>query len=297
MNESPKQHIGIIGGTGLGTLLGNIPPRETVYPDTPFGKPSGPIILADIEGVPVALLQRHGPGHTHNPSQVPYRANVYALKMLGVSRVLATGAVGSLREELAPRDLVLVDQLIDRTIARPRTFFDELAAHVEFSNPFCPTLRRLLSEAAKGLPGKFHEKATYVCMEGPQFSTKAESHMHRAMGADLVGMTALPEAKLAREAELCYALLALPTDYDCWRPHAPGVTPQSLLAEIIDNVQHASQAGMALLKKVLPAVAKAGPCACQEALGLAIFTEPTKISGPIRQRLSALLGRVYPSSA
>ena len=204
--------IGIIGGTGLGETLGAMGAGQGHTIDTPFGMPSGPIITTEIDGVPVALLSRHGPGHLLAPSSVPFRANIYALKTLGVTHILASAAVGSLRDKIAPRDLVLPDQVIDKTYCRPGSFFDGLAVHIEMANPFCPTLRSLLGRVGAGMPLKLHAVGTYVCMEGPQFSTRAESEMHRAWGADLIGMTLLPEAKLAREAEICYAAVALVTD-------------------------------------------------------------------------------------
>ena len=197
--------VGIIGGTGLGEALGALGTGEVRHVETPFGRPSGPITLTEVEGHPVALLSRHGPGHLLNPSTVPYRANIWALKSLGVTHVLASGAVGSLREEVAPRHLVIPDQVIDRTFRRASTFFDDLAVHVELAAPFCTNLRNLLVKAGAGFPARVHQGGTYVCMEGPQFSTRAESELHRSWGASLIGMTVMPEAKLAREAELCYA--------------------------------------------------------------------------------------------
>ena len=221
--------IGIIGGTGLGDTLGTVGNAQTHDIDTPFGQPSAPILTAEVNGMPVALLSRHGEGHVLNPSSVPYRANIFALKQLGVTRIIASGAVGSLREEIAPRDLVLPDQAIDRTYRRLGTFFEGLAVHVEMAAPFCPALRAALTSAAATVPVKVHLRGTYVCMEGPQFSSRAESEMHRQWGGDLIGMTLMPEAKLAREAEICYASVALSTDYDCWRAHRTDVDQIHLL--------------------------------------------------------------------
>ena len=286
--------LGIIGGTGLGEALGTLGAGKSHDVDTPFGRPSGPIVMTEIGGVPVALLARHGDGHLLNPSQVPYRANIFALKKLGVTHILASGAVGSLREELAPRQLVIPDQVIDKTFRRPGTFFDELAVHVEFAVPFCPSLRNLLVKGTTGLPVRVHQGGTYVCMEGPQFSTRAESEMHRAWGASLIGMTAMPEARLAREAEICYALVALPTDYDCWRPHAQGLDQAKLLEEIIGNVKAATQNAVELIRRVIPgvpALADKG-CACQSALALAIWSDRARISPAVRQKLAPLLSRV-----
>src|SRR3990167_3317352 len=195
------QRIGIIGGSGLGQALGQLTHGQEHWLDTPFGKPSGAIVTGELGGVPVALLARHGAGHVHSPTQVPYRANIFGLKTLGVTHLLCSTAVGSLREEIAPRDLVVPDQLIDKTFRRATTFFDEFAVHAELANPFCSKLRGILLESAKGTKAKVHDGATLVVMEGPQFSTRAESELHRSWGAHLIGMTAMPEAKLAREAE------------------------------------------------------------------------------------------------
>jgi 5'-methylthioadenosine phosphorylase len=285
--------IGIIGGTGLGEALGALGAGQRHTIDTPFGMPSGPITTAQVAGVPVALLSRHGDGHLLHPSSVPFRANIFALKMLGVTHILASAAVGSLREKIAPRDLVLPDQTIDKTFCRPNTFFDGLAVHVEMANPFCPTLRALLGSAGTGLPLKLHLSGTYVCMEGPQFSTRAESEMHRAWGADLIGMTLLPEAKLAREAEICYAAVALVTDYDCWRKRPEGEDKVALLEEILGNVRAATQNAMTLLGQALPFVAAQAdePCDCQSALKLAIWSDRNLIPADVSERLSPLLGK------
>jgi 5'-methylthioadenosine phosphorylase len=284
--------VGVIGGTGLGEALGALAGGEVREIDTPFGRPSGPITLAEVGGVRVATLARHGEGHLHNPSTVPYRANVWALKSLGVTHILASGAVGSLREEIAPRNLVVPDQVIDKTFRRPATFFDDLAVHVELASPFCPTLRNVLVKAGTGLPARVHQGGTYVCMEGPQFSTRAESELHRAWGASLIGMTVMPEAKLAREAEICYALVALPTDYDCWKPHPASLDQAKLIEEILGNVKAATQNAVELLKRAIPLVAQIDkPCACQSALALAIWSEKGKIPPLVRDRLQLLIGK------
>ena len=213
-----KVKIGIIGGSGLGDAVCGGGGRA-VSVDTPFGATSGPMIESEWNGVSVALLNRHGPGHLINPSMVNYRANIYALKAVGCTHIIASGAVGSLREEIKPKDLVVPDQVIDKTFRRTPTFFDEgLAVHIELASPFCPVLRKHLLSCADSVSTTVHDGGTYVCMEGPAFSTRAESEMHRAWGGDLIGMTCMPEARLAREAENAYALVALPSDYDCWRP-------------------------------------------------------------------------------
>jgi 5'-methylthioadenosine phosphorylase len=228
-----------------------------------------------------------------NPSQVPYRANIFALKSLGVTHVLASGAVGSLREEVAPRNLVIPDQVIDRTFRRASTFFDELAVHVELAAPFCGSLRNVLVKAGTGFPTRIHQGGTYVCMEGPQFSTRAESELHRSWGASLIGMTVMPEAKLAREAELCYALVALPTDYDCWRPHPSNLDQAKLIEEILSNVKAATASAIELIRRTMPHVAALGekPCTCHSALALGIWSDKGKLTPETRERLKPLIGK------
>lgn len=283
--------IGIIGGTSLGQALGALGGRATTV-DTPYGPPSAPIALATVEGIDVALLPRHGIGHTTPPSAVNYRANLWALKKLGVTRVLATTAVGSLREEIHPGELVLPDQLIDRTHRRVGTFFDDIAVHVELSHPFCDRLRGVLHQASAALHGTtVHPRGTYLVMEGPAFSTRAESDLHRAQGAHLIGMTAQPEARLAREAELCYAAVSLPTDYDCWRPHDGG--REALLRELRSNMARATAAALSLVRAALPSIAQLGlePCACQRALDDALFTDPAAIPPASLTRHELLLAR------
>jgi 5'-methylthioadenosine phosphorylase len=288
--------IGVIGGTGLGEALGALGGGESREIETPFGRPSGPITLAELDGQRLALLSRHGDGHLRNPSTVPYRANVWALKSLGVTHILASGAVGSLREEVAPRSLVIPDQVIDRTFRRASTFFDDLAVHVEFAAPFCPALRNALEKASAGFPARVHKGGTYVCMEGPQFSTRAESELHRSWGASLIGMTVMPEAKLAREAEICYALVALPTDYDCWRPHPANLDQSKLIEEILGNVKVATQNALELIRRAIPKIVELGdkPCACQAALALAIWSDKARIPAEVKERLRPILGRYVP---
>jgi 5'-methylthioadenosine phosphorylase len=285
--------VGIIGGSGLGAALGGLGTGVAHQVDTPFGAPSGPIVETVVDGVPVLLLARHGQGHLFNPSRVPYRANLYALKHLGATHVLASAAAGSLREEIAPGDLVLPDQVIDRTFRRPATFFDELAVHVEFAQPFCPSLRQSLLAAGQALEAKVHAGGTYVCMEGPQLSTRAESEQHRAWGADLIGMTLMPEAKLAREAELCYAAVSLPTDYDCWRPAPAELGGMELLKEIASNLRAGTERALALIRRALPTLAHHGEksCHCQSSLALGIWSDPAHIPADVRARLGLLLSR------
>jgi 5'-methylthioadenosine phosphorylase len=294
--------IGIIGGTGLSDLLagGKGRPQEI---HTPFGPPSAPITETELEGLPVLALARHGPGHLIPPSHVPFRANIFALKRLGCTHIIASGACGSLRQEFKPRDLVIPDQVIDRTSRRETTFFDKAAVHVEFAEPFCPMLRRILIEqAGAGEPITAHDRGCYVCMEGPAFSSRAESLMHRLWGGDLIGMTALPEAKLAREAEIPYALVALVTDYDSWKPptqSADGAAPQpaALLQEIIANLQAASASAMELIRRTIRKIAadpaSVSSCLARDALKLAIWSDKSRISAEEIQRLSPLWGRYF----
>jgi 5'-methylthioadenosine phosphorylase len=279
--------IGIIGGTGLGESLGALGAGQSHTIDTPFGPTSGPIVTTQIAGVPCALLARHGDGHLLGPSSVPFRANIYALKTLGVTHILASAAVGSLREQIAPRDLVLPDQVIDKTFCRPNSFFDGMAAHVEMATPFCPTLRSLLSKVGAGLPIRLHSRGTYVCMEGPQFSTRAESEMHRAWGADLIGMTLMPEAKLAREAEICYATLALVTDYDCWHPDHDSVTVEM----IVGNLQRNSETAQRIIADAVGRVPAARGCACGRALETAIITGAEHVPAAVKRALAPIISK------
>ena len=288
-----KAEVGIIGGTGLGDVLLREAGAVPVDMQTPFGPPSAPPLLAKWEGVDVAFLARHGEGHTLSPTQVPYRANIWAMKQLGVSRVIASGATGSLREQIQPGHLVICDQVIDKTSRRKGTFFDEgLAVHVEMADPFCPHLREVLCKAGERVDTTIHQSGTYICMEGPQFSTRAESNMHRQWGGDLIGMTCMPEAKLAREAELCYALIALPTDYDCWRPHKKGQAQDDLLAEILGNLKRATDGAVLLIREALRHMGDdSGGCKCRDALKLAIWSNKSDIAPNLRERLELLIGR------
>lgn len=297
-----KMVVGVIGGSGLGQALAEEFQGESLDVTTPFGKPSAPILRGRWNETEVAFLPRHGAHHTIPPSAVPYRANIHGLKQVGVTHIIASGATGSLREEIRPRDLVIPDQVIDRTTRRANTFFDEpgVAAHVEFHEPFCSQMRRLLIEAGAGIgDSPVMDGGTYVCMEGPAFSTVAESRMHRSWGGDLIGMTCMPEAKLAREAEICYALLALPTDYDCWRPHPKGVDQRELLKEIIGNLEEATRRSVALIRvalKLASANLNSG-CICQTALDLAVWTPEAHIHDEQKQRLGTLLARRLASAA
>ncbi len=286
------KRIGIIGGSGLGQALSQQTEGEQHDLDTPFGAPSGLITTTEMDGVPIAFLARHGEGHMLNPSSVPYRANIHALKQLGVTHIIASGATGSLVEEVEPKHLMIPDQVIDKTFKRPNSFFDgELAVHVDFAYPFTEELRQLLISCSDDVNTTLHTSGTYVCMEGPQFSTRAESLLHRQWGGHLIGMTAMPEAKLAREAEICYALVCLPTDYDCWRPHEGQVDKHALMTEIIHNLEEATNNAIHL---ITAAVKKAGPFLEKEnehhkALELGIWSDKSKITDPTFHKLQLLI--------
>jgi 5'-methylthioadenosine phosphorylase len=301
--------IGLIGGSGLAVAFAQQAEGQRHEIDTPFGRPSDAIVEMSIAGLPVLFLSRHGPGHLLNPSQVPYRANIFALKQLGCTHILASGAVGSLREELKPRQLVIPDQVIDKTTQRAGTFYQRSAVHVEFAEPFCPVLRQILKGASDELHDdslKVHHGGAYVCMEGPAFSSRAESIMHRLWGGDLIGMTAMPEAKLAKEAEISYALIALVTDYDCWKTRPapkPGEAPAEpedpaiLLKEIIGNLENASNNAIRLIRRGLELIAqnpdRLKDCPAQQALKLAIWSEKSRIDPQEVQRLAPLWDKYF----
>jgi 5'-methylthioadenosine phosphorylase len=286
--------VGIIGGTGLVEALGAAAKAEPHLLETPFGPPSGPILTLEVDGSPVALLARHGAGHLLSPTRVPYRANLFALKVLGVTHVLAYGTAGSLREHLHPRHLVVPDQVIDRTYRRPCTFYDDLAVHVEMSSPFCDTLRQALARAAEGSDAVVHTRGTYVCVEGPALSTQAENRVYRGWDADVVGMTAMPEAKLAREAELHYALVVLPTDFDTAQD-ATGAELEAHSATVLENRQIANANGLALIRRALSRIASVEPvCRCDSALATGIRSDRGRIPNEVRTRLRPLLGKYLP---
>jgi 5'-methylthioadenosine phosphorylase len=298
--------IGIIGGTGVGEQLSSGRGRRHEI-HTPFGSASDAIVEIDWEGLSVLALSRHGPGHAIPPTNVPSRANIFALKRLGCTHIITTGACGSLRQEFKPGELVVPDQIIDKTVARSGTFFEKTAVHVEFAEPFCPVMRRILIEQAPSPEAiTAHDRGCYVCMEGPAFSTRAESLMHRMWGGDLIGMTAMPEARLAREAELPYAMVALVTDYDSWKSAAPpgpgqpapvASSPAALLEEIKGNLQAASAKALELVRRFLHHVAKDPTpllsCPARDALKLAIWTDKSRIGAEEIQRLSPLWGRYF----
>ena len=284
--------VGIIGGSGLGNALVEQLKNVSIEDiDTPFGKPSAPVSIGTLQGRQIAFINRHGNGHRFMPTDVPYRANIYAMKKLGVTSVIASGAVGSLKEAIRPKDLVVVDQFIDKTTQRTSTFFDSTAAvHCAMSDPCCGFLRDAIIAASKNIQATTHPDGTYVCMEGPQFSTRAESLMHIAWGADLIGMTAMPEAKLAREAQMCYSMISLVSDYDCWRKHEPGVGAQDLLAEIIGNLTAATHNAIELIKAVLASDTPLcnDSCNCRKSLELAVWTDKNAIDADKMNQLQVL---------
>ncbi|MBN1354831.1 S-methyl-5'-thioadenosine phosphorylase [bacterium] len=283
-----KAEIGVIGGSGLYDIPG-MKKVESVTVSTPFGDPSDAITILDIGGILVAFLPRHGRGHRVNPSYVNSRANIYAFKHLGVSRIISVSAVGSLREDIHPRDFVIPDQIIDRTRSRVNSFFEPYAVHVNFADPVCGELSSLISETGKTLGLTVHPGGTYVCMEGPLFSTKAESALHRSWGASIIGMTALPEAKLAREAEICYAIISLVTDYDVWKENET-VKIESVLQNIRANTQKVRE----LLVRVIPRISRERHCACATALNNAIITDPDRIPGDTKQQWKLLISKYIP---
>jgi 5'-methylthioadenosine phosphorylase len=280
-------HIGIIGGSGLYDMA-ELTDREERTLATPFGDPSGPYVIGTLRGRRVAFLPRHGVGHRILPSELNFRANIYGFKVLGVERILSASAVGSLKEEYRPLDIVVPDQFFDRTKGRISTFFGRgLAAHIAFAHPVCGTLSKIAADAAAAVGATVHRGGTYVNMEGPQFSTLAESRLYRSWGMDVVGMTNLQEAKLAREAEMCYATLALVTDYDCWHPDHDSVTVDLIIANLLQNAVTAQ-------RTIAEAVAKIeGPrtCACKDALATAIITRPEHVPASTKKELEPIIGK------
>jgi 5'-methylthioadenosine phosphorylase len=290
LSKSQTADIGIIGGSGLYEIEGLRRVKE--YPTrTPFGVPSGDIVLGELDGVKIAFLSRHGRGHRLNPSEINYRANIYALKSIGVKRVISVSAVGSMKESIKPGDVVLPHQFIDLTKRRASTFFEGGAvAHVAFGDPVCASLAVQLLAAGRSVGAMVHEGGTYLCIEGPQFSTKAESRLYRQWGVSVIGMTNMPEAKLAREAELCYATVALVTDYDCWHETEEPVTVEAILSTLRHNVELAKR----LLRAAAKSAASVQQCACQRALENAIVTAPGAIPAALRRKLSMLVDRWLP---
>jgi 5'-methylthioadenosine phosphorylase len=282
-----KAEIGIIGGSGLYSMPGLTKVRE-VKVTTPFGSPSDAYVVGTLEGRKVAFLARHARGHRILPSELNFRANIYGFKKLGVERILSVSAVGSLKEEHKPLDFVIPDQFFDRTRHRVDTFFGNgVVAHIAFADPICPELAKTVQGACQkvGVTGK--SGGTYVCMEGPQFSTKAESNVYRSWGMDVIGMTNLQEAKLAREAEICYVTVAMVTDYDCWHPHHDSVTVDQIVAVLIKNAENAAK----VVRESVAAMPKLRSCKCGSALAHAILTDRKKIPAATRKKLALILDK------
>ncbi len=279
--------IGIIGGSGLYSMAGFSDMREETL-DTPFGAPSDAYMVGDLEGRKVAFLARHGRGHHLLPSEINFRANIYGMKMLGVERIISISAVGSLKEEHKPLDFVIPDQFVDRTTQRISTFFgDGLVAHVSFADPVCPEIANALHAACQTAGVNSKLGGSYLCMEGPQFSTRAESNLYRSWGMDVIGMTNLQEAKLAREAEICYATVAMVTDYDCWHPQHEAVTVDQIIAVLTTNAQNAAR----VARLAAGSMPRQAACKCRSALAHAMLTAPEAIPAATRTRLDLLVGK------
>jgi len=287
--KSARARLAVIGGSGLYKLQDARLLEEVEVP-TPFGLASDLVSIVEVGGRPVAFLPRHGRGHRLLPSEVPARANIWALKSLGVEQILSLSAVGSLQERIRPGDFVLCDQLIDRTRRREASFFGEgVVGHVSFAEPYCQGMRAELEPVLRGSGRPFHAQGCLVCMEGPPFSTRAESNLHRQWGADLIGMTSLPEAKLAREAEICLVLVALVTDYDCWREAEEGVSMDQVLRTMSENTRLIQE----LLPALLARLSSRGDCPCRHAAANAIVTDPALIPYQTRRRLALLYGKYW----
>ena len=283
----PQAKIGVIGGSGLYEIEGMTEVKK-VSVKTPFGNPSDAIVIGSLEGTRIAFLPRHGKGHRIIPTELPGRANIYALKSLGVEWLISISAVGSLKEEIRPLDLVIPDQLIDRTKSRVNTFFGQgVVAHIAFADPFCPVLSEILYQAARDQGARVHKGGTCVVMEGPLFSTKAESNLYRSWGASIIGMTALPEAKLAREAEICYATVACVTDYDCWHETEESVSVEMLIANLFRNAATAKN----IVRTAAVRIPQQRQCGCAQALKDAIITAPKKIPAQRKRDLGLLIGK------
>jgi 5'-methylthioadenosine phosphorylase len=279
--------IGIIGGSGLYDMA-DVTDRKEVPVSTPFGDPSGPYVIGTLRGKRVAFLARHGAGHRLSPSELNFRANIFGMKLLGVEYLLSASAVGSLKQEYKPLDIVIPDQFIDRTRGRISTFFGRgLVAHVGFAHPFCKILSYLAYESGRHTGATMHKGGTYLCMEGPQFSTLAESHLYRSWGADIIGMTNLQEAKLAREAEICYTTIALVTDYDCWHPEHDAVTVEMVIANLMENARTAQQ----IIADAVDRLPYERTCECASALKYALITRPEAIPAETARDLAPLVGK------
>jgi len=282
-----RAQIGIIGGSGLYDMAG-VTDREEVKVTTPFGEPSAPYLLGTLRGKRVAFLARHGGGHRVSPSELNFRANIYGFKTLGVEYILSASAVGSLKEEYRPSDIVIPDQFFDRTKGRPSSFFGRgLVGHVGFAHPFCKILSGIAYESGRAAGATIHKGGTYVCMEGPQFSTLAESKLYRSWGMDIIGMTNLQEAKLAREAEICYTTIALVTDYDCWHPDHDSVTVEMVLSTLATNAATAQQ----IIGNAVAQLPYERTCECASALKYALVTRPEMVPDQVKKDLAPIIGK------
>lgn len=279
--------LGVIGGSGLYEMQG-LEELERVSVSTPFGAPSDDILVGILQGRRIAFLPRHGVGHRIMPTELPVRANIYALKSLGVERIISVSACGSMKEEIEPLDIVIPDQIYDNTKARPKTFFGQgLVIHVGLAEPFCPILSAALYRAALEVGAIVHKGGTFICIEGPQFSTRAESRIYRQWGVDIIGMTVVPEAKLAREAEICYVTIAMVTDYDVWHEVEEAVTVEMVRRNLLRNVETAQN----ILRAVVPMISEGRDCACGHALRDAIITQRERIPAKAKDELSLLIGK------
>ena len=284
-----QAQIGIIGGSGLYSMPG-FDAHEELTIDTPWGRPSDNYVVGKLSGKPVAFLTRHGRGHRISPSELNFRANIYGMKSLGVERIISLSAVGSLKEEHKPLDFVIPDQFFDRTRGRVSTFFGEgLVAHISFADPICPQLADVVISAARGAGVNAKKGGTYLCMEGPAFSTKAESSIYRSWGMDVIGMTNLQEAKLAREAEICYVTVAMVTDYDCWHPEHDAVTVSDIIANLNRNAENASK----VVAAAVAAMPAARSCKCGSALAHAIITDRKLVPESTRKKLDRIIGKYF----
>ena len=287
MTDLKPIRIGVVGGSGLYDIA-ELVDREEVAVATPFGETSAPYLVGTLDGQRVAFLARHGPGHRLLPSELNFRANIFGFKTLGVEWLVSASAVGSLQEQYRPLDIVVPDQFLDRTRGRVSTFFGRgLVAHITFAHPLCATLSRMVCESAGAVGATVHRGGTYVCMEGPQFSTLAESRLYRSWEMDVIGMTNLQEAKLAREAEICYATLALVTDYDCWHPDHDHVTVDMIVANLLQNAETATR----VIRRVVTALPVDRDCECASALSAAIITRPEAIPDETKQDLAPIVGK------
>jgi 5'-methylthioadenosine phosphorylase len=283
----PEKIIGVIGGSGLYEMEG-LEDVQTIPLTTPFGDPSDSFIVGRLEGVKIAFLPRHGRGHRIQPSSLNFRANIYGMKMLGVQWIIGVSAVGSMKESIHPGDMVIPNQFIDRTVGRPNTFFSEgIVGHISFADPVCPVLSQILFQAGKEVGATVQKDGTYLCIEGPQFSTRAESRLYRTWGVDIIGMTNIPEAKLAREAEICYATIAFATDYDCWHQEAGDVS----IGEVLRILAQSTKTAKSAIRHAVKHLPEKRQCSCATALKYALITDRTMIPEKTKKDLELIIGK------